>query len=224
MLGNGLDAHKIMKRLFFIILLLTSITCHAQHAIGFRSGGSVNLLHAAESRRVGGTLDHEVFYQSRQSGRLRLQTGVAYGRAITARRTTPPLGDPPSSTTNPADRTEYFTMNTALQLDVTGKQLRHSPIFKNLKSYISLLVSPTLQIDRPAPDNDVSHIATAQPVPSSCMIWYAGLGQSFSCDVSRRIFIISLAHYRFDPARLFEKNRSSLNNQIGLQVGVGYKL
>lgn len=215
-----------MKHLLFILILGSSLPAIAQqrHAIGFRTGTSIHFFQRPQKKIQRTSFDQELFYRSPQAGNIVFEAGLGFSKPGLVRQPGAAVDDAPTQSAEKAQQFELYSLNAHVQLDVTCDYLKSSPIFKNMRSYIGLLISPTLTVQKEYPEyHGIQPSVMPTPERTRDVALWTGFTQSFTYDFSRRLYLMSLVQYRFNVNRLMDKHSTEPGQRIGLQIGIGYR-
>jgi hypothetical protein len=127
------------------------------------------------------------------------------------------------------ERSQNVEMNLSLQYDMTCAGMQSCPILSKLKSYVGVVVTPTVSYTKTeitSRRNGDAMMYTSTATESSLAVW-TGLSYTLIYNLCEHMYLTSAVRYQIEPNKIFSDSPgagSNPDNRLGLQVGLGYNL
>jgi len=228
-----------MKRTLTLLAAgLSFYTCTAQQfSGGFRTGASHWMdkqegkcfTNSAEGQNI--TWDKELFVRYNTKGKLAFEVSIGH---YAFNNNYKPEQDgftiPEYRLLNVNERSQNLELNLSAQYDVTCPVLQEKcPVMKRLKSYVGVLLTPTLSRNRLKTSyiDGVSEGSVQQSVSSKDeMALWTGLSHTMIYNLCDHMYVTTAVRLQIDPNRFFDNSGTlrERDGRAGFQIGVGYKL
>ena len=216
------------KMILSLAALLVVTSLSAQHtSFGLRTGFSKWKDLGNGRYSSSGSWDKEVFARFNAGSKFMIDAAVGfYGLDLNGKKISN-NSYPEYFDTGINEHTQNIELSLSVQYDVSCEFMRSTPCLKKLKSYVGVMISPTLTRNtaelqyREAGDDEFRTTLSTK----DALAFWTGINHSFVYQFSENFYTITMAKLEIDPYRLFEKNvgvSTSPDSRFGLQIGVGY--
>ncbi len=128
---------------------------------------------------------------------------------------------------NVYERSQHMEWNISAQYDISCPALQEKcPLFKNLKSYVGVMLTPTLnRVTTSTEYFKDGGTLRADDARDNWNIW-TGLNHTLIYNLCDRMYISSAVRLQVDPSNLFNTAAPSSvyqrDSRLGMQIGLGY--
>ncbi|HRO42742.1 MAG TPA: hypothetical protein PL009_07890 [Flavipsychrobacter sp.] len=228
-----------MKKI--ITLVLTTCIFYSANAQQFSAGvrtGASKWMDKKEGKCFSSsgqntTWDKEMFVRYNTKGKFAFEAGMGH-YAFSNQVTRTDYGCVYDANANIAamyahdvyEKSQNLEWNLSAQYDLSCPALQEKcPLMKNLKSYVGVVVSPTLS-RYTTTSYSVEGNYTNKNSRDEWSLW-TGLTHSLVYKIDSRLYLSSTMRMQIDPANFFSKQpagSSVRDSRLGMQIGVGYAL
>lgn len=227
-----------MKKLFLAFLVLTAfVGVRAQQISGgFRTGTSY-WMNVGDGQCPGDAVgknlswDKEFFIRYNTKGKLAFEFSMGHyaTKSSYVPKETDQFSIPEYRTLNIRERSQNLEWNISAQYDATCACMQSCPLLKKMKSYIGIVVTPTLSrmetqlnyVDGVS-EGSLKSTTTSR---DDFSVW-TGLSHTLVYNLCERMYISSAVRLQVDPNTLFdgELPETARNGRFGFQLGLGYNI
>lgn len=222
-----------MRNLLLVLALSLPFVGHSQEfSVGARTGVGKNFFLRTQDQQMpcNTTWDKQVFTRYQSKKRFALEIGAEhYAYTSNATRTILFADHIDPNTTISTTRTQNIAVYVSAQYDIMCRGAKTAcPIFKNMRSYVGVVLAAQSSEDRTA--SQVRILATGATSDYNATNQYTtimtGLNHTLTYKFSEHLSFSSVLSYKFDISGALSSaafvTHNAFENHIGYQIGAGY--